>query len=62
MPLDFQPGSQWAYSGFAAPDTLSRIVEIVSGQSYDEFLRARVFEPLGMKDTFFYPPDDRRRE
>ena len=60
MPLDFQPGSQWAYSGFAAPDTLSRIVEIVSGQSYDEFLRSRIFEPLGMKDTFFYPPDDRR--
>lgn len=60
VPLDFQPGSQWAYSGYAAPDTLSRIVELVSGQPYDEFLRARIFEPLGMKDTFFYPPDDRR--
>ena len=59
-PLDFQPGTQWAYSGYAAPDTLSRIVEIVSGQPYDEFLRTRIFEPLGMKDTFFYPPDDRR--
>jgi len=59
-PLDFQPGTQWAYSGYAAPDTLGRIVEIVSGQSYDEFLRTRLFEPLGMKDTFFYPPDDRR--
>ncbi len=58
--LDFQPGTQWAYSGLAAPDMLSRIVEIVSGQSYDEFLRKRLFEPLGMKDTFFYPPDDRR--
>ena len=60
VPLDFQPGTQWAYSGYAAPDTLSRIVEIVSGQPYDEFLRTRVFEPLGMHDTFFYPPDDRR--
>jgi CubicO group peptidase (beta-lactamase class C family) len=60
VPLDFQPGTQWAYSGLAGPDTLSRIVEIVSGQPYDEFLRTRVFEPLGMKDTFFYPPDDRR--
>jgi len=59
-PLDFQPGSQWAYSGLAGPDTLSRIVEIVSGQPYDEFPRTRLFEPLGMKDTFFYPPDDRR--
>ena len=47
VPLDFQPGTQWAYSGYAAPDTLSRIVEIVSGQPYDEFLRTRIFEPLG---------------
>ncbi|MGA8579589.1 MAG: serine hydrolase domain-containing protein [Bryobacteraceae bacterium] len=60
IPLDFQPGTQWAYSGGAGPDTLSRIVEIVSGQTYDEFLRTRIFEPLGMKDTFFYPPDDKR--
>jgi CubicO group peptidase (beta-lactamase class C family) len=60
VPLDFQPGTQWAYSGYAGPDTLSRIVEIVSGQPYDEYLRTRIFEPLDMKDTFFYPPDDRR--
>jgi CubicO group peptidase (beta-lactamase class C family) len=60
VPLDFQPGTQWAYSGLAGPDTLSRIVELVSGQPYDEFLRTRIFQPLGMKDTFFYPPDDRR--
>jgi CubicO group peptidase (beta-lactamase class C family) len=60
VPLDFQPGSQWAYSGGAGPDTLSRIVEVVSGQTYDKFLRTRIFEPLGMKDTFFYPPADRR--
>ena len=60
VPLDFQPGAEWAYSGYAGPDTLSRIVEMVSGQPYDEYLRTRIFEPLGMKDTFFYPPDDRR--
>jgi CubicO group peptidase (beta-lactamase class C family) len=60
VPLDFQPGSQWAYSGGAGPEVLSRIVEIVSGQPYDEYLRTRLYEPLGMKDTFFYPPDDRR--
>ncbi|MEO8595161.1 MAG: serine hydrolase domain-containing protein [Candidatus Solibacter sp.] len=59
-PLDFQPGTQWAYSGSAGPDVLGRIVEIVSGMPYDQFLRTRIFEPLGMKDTFFYPPDDRR--
>ena len=58
--LDFQPGTQWAYSGAAGPEVLGRIVEIVSGEPYDQFLRTRVFEPLGMKDTFFYPPDDRR--
>lgn len=60
VPLDFQPGSQWSYSGGAAPDVLGRIVEIVSGQSFDQFLRTRLFEPLGMKDTFFFPPQDRR--
>lgn len=60
VPLDFQPGAQWSYSGRAGCDVLSRIVEIASGQSYDEFLRTRLFEPLGMKDTFFYPPDGRR--
>lgn len=60
VPLDFQPGTQWSYSGRGGCDVLSRIVEIASGQSYDEFLRTRLFEPLGMKDTFFYPPADRR--
>ncbi len=59
-PLDFQPGSKWRYSGLAGIDTLSRIVEIASGQSYDQFLRKRIFEPLGMNDTFFVVPDDRK--
>ena len=58
--LDFQPGTAWAYSGAAGPEVLGRIVEIVSGLPYDRFLRTRIFEPLGMNDTFFYPPDDRR--
>jgi len=60
VPLDFQPGTQWSYSGLGGPDVLSRVVEVVSGQSYDEFLRARLFEPLGMKDTFFSAPADKR--
>src|SRR5262249_17980476 len=60
VPLDFQPGTKWAYSGGAAFDILGRIVEIASGQTFDIFLRERVFEPLGMKDTFFVVPDYRK--
>ena len=59
VPLAFQPGSRWAYSPGAGFDTLGRIVEVISGQSVDAFLRQRIFEPLGMKDTFFNAPDDR---
>jgi CubicO group peptidase (beta-lactamase class C family) len=52
-PLAFVPGSKWQYcqSGIL---TLGRIVEIVSGVSFDVFLRKRIFDPLGMKDTTFY--------
>jgi CubicO group peptidase (beta-lactamase class C family) len=53
VPLEFQPGSRWAYSPGAGFDTLGRVVEIVSGQNLDQFFRQRIFEPLGMKDTFF---------
>jgi CubicO group peptidase (beta-lactamase class C family) len=60
VPLDFQPGSAWRYSPGAGIDTLARIVEIASGQSFDQFLRVRIFEPLGMNDSFFALPDDRQ--
>src|SRR5436190_15753024 len=60
VPLDFQPGSQWTYSPLAGMDTLGRIVEIVSGQPYDRFLKERLFDPLGMRDTSFAPSDDRK--
>ena len=40
---------------------LSRIVEIVSGQTYDQFLKTRIFEPLGMKDTAFWPSESARQ-
>jgi CubicO group peptidase (beta-lactamase class C family) len=53
VPLDFEPGSLWRYSGLAGFDVLSRIVEIASGQTFDRFLRERLFDPLGMKDTGF---------
>jgi CubicO group peptidase (beta-lactamase class C family) len=58
-PLDFQPGTQWRYSGLAGIDTLGRIVEVASGQTLDVFLKQRIFDPLGMKDTAFFPTDDR---
>jgi len=57
LPLDFQPGTAWRYSGLAGFDTLGRIVEIASGMSFDQFLRQRLFEPLGMHDTWFTIPD-----
>jgi CubicO group peptidase (beta-lactamase class C family) len=52
-PLAFEPGSKWKYcqSGIL---TLGRIVEIVSGEPFEVFLRKRIFDPLGMKDTTFY--------
>ena len=53
--LDFQPGTLWRYSGLAGFDVLSRVVEIASGKPYDQFLRERLFDPLGMKDTGFAP-------
>lgn len=52
--MQFEPGAQWKYcqSGI---NLACRIVEVVSGQSFDAFLQQRLFEPLGMKDTTFYP-------
>lgn len=58
-PLDFQPGTQWAYSALSGIEVLGRIVEVASGLTFDQFLRQRLFEPLGMKDTAFYPATDR---
>ncbi len=61
-PLEFQPGARWAYSALAGFDVVSRIVEVVSGQTFDAFLRERVFDPLGMADTTFWPtPAQRER-
>ena len=58
MPLLFQPGSEWSYS--VASDVLGRVVEVVSGQSLDEFFRHRIFKPLGMTDTAFHTDDGDR--
>jgi len=53
-PLLFEPGSGWSYSN-AGINTVGRIIEVVSGMSYEEFLQKRLFAPLGMKDTTFWP-------
>jgi CubicO group peptidase (beta-lactamase class C family) len=58
-PLDFQPGTQWSYSLLSGMETLGRIVEVASGQTFDVFLKTRLFDPLGMKDTGFIVSDDK---
>lgn len=58
--LEFQPGTRWAYSAVAGLDVAARIVEIASGKTFNEFLRERLFGPLGMQDTFFWPSDAQR--
>ena len=55
VPLDFQPGTRWAYSAQYGFDVLARVVEVASGMPFDRFTRQRILDPLGMKDTFFYP-------
>lgn len=59
-PLEFQPGSRWAYSALAGFDVLSRIVEVASGQRFDQFLESRIFEPLGIRDMTFWPNAEQR--
>jgi CubicO group peptidase (beta-lactamase class C family) len=57
LPLLFNPGERWEYS--LSADVLGRLVEVVSGKPFDEFLRTRVFEPLNMKDTYFFLPENK---
>ncbi len=55
IPLQFEPGTSWNYS--MSTDVCGRLVEVMSGQSLDEFFRTRIFEPLGMVDTGFVAPE-----
>jgi CubicO group peptidase (beta-lactamase class C family) len=57
MPLLFNPGDRFEYS--LGVDVLGYLVEVLSGKPLDEFFRTRIFEPLGMQDTYFYPPEDK---
>jgi CubicO group peptidase (beta-lactamase class C family) len=60
-PLEFEPGFKWQYCN-PGIDTLGRIIEVVSGQPYEQFLKVRLFDRLGMKDTTFFPnPDQLKR-
>jgi CubicO group peptidase (beta-lactamase class C family) len=61
VPLEFQPGTRWAYSAQAGFDVLSRIVEIAAGTTIDQFLQERLFDPLDMDDTTYIPPVGNRR-
>jgi CubicO group peptidase (beta-lactamase class C family) len=57
LPLLFQPGSKWGYG--VSTDVLGRLVEVISGQPFHEFLAARVLGPLGMADTGFSVAPDK---
>jgi CubicO group peptidase (beta-lactamase class C family) len=58
-PMQYEPGERWRYtqSGINAG---ARIVEVISGMTFDAFVQQRLFDPLGMKDTTFYPSDAQR--
>lgn len=58
LPLRHNPGEQWTYG--LNNDVLGYLVEVLSGLSFDEFLRQRIFKPLGMNDTYFYIPKEKQ--
>ncbi len=57
LPLLTQPGAKWRYS--RATDVLGCLVQVISGQPFDEFLQERILEPLGMVDTAFYVSEEK---
>jgi CubicO group peptidase (beta-lactamase class C family) len=60
LPLFEQPATRWRYGGSA--DVLARVIEVAAGESFDEYLARRIFEPLGMRATGFLPPESERGE
>ena len=58
-PMQYEPGEKWKYTQ-SGINAAARIVEVVSGMTFDAFLEQRLFAPLGMKDTTFYPSDAQR--
>jgi CubicO group peptidase (beta-lactamase class C family) len=57
LPLMHQPGEKWTYG--LNSDLLGCLVEVISGMTLNDFFRAKIFEPLGMKDTYFYVPQEK---
>lgn len=57
LPLKHHPGERWTYG--LNDDVLGYLVEVVSGMTFDQFLKTRIFTPLGMNDTYFYLPADK---
>ncbi|KAI9015934.1 beta-lactamase/transpeptidase-like protein [Hyaloraphidium curvatum] len=57
LPLEFSPGEAWNYS--VSTDVLGYLVQVVSGMKFEDFLRSRIFEPLGMIDTGFVVPPEK---
>ncbi len=53
-PMQYEPGARWSYTQ-SGINAAARVVEVVSGMTFDAFLQKRLFDPLGMKDTTFYP-------
>ena len=58
-PMQYEPGEKWKYTQ-SGINAAARIVEVVSGMTFDAFVQKRLFDPLGMKDTTFYPTDEQR--
>jgi CubicO group peptidase (beta-lactamase class C family) len=58
-PMQYEPGAQWKYTQ-SGINAAARIVEVLSGKSFDAFVQERIFDPLGMKDTTFYPTEAQR--
>lgn len=61
FPLDFQPGTEAGYSAHCAFDVLGRIIEVAGGMRMEDFLKERLFDPLSMTDTTFFPNEDQKR-
>jgi CubicO group peptidase (beta-lactamase class C family) len=57
LPLSFQPGTKWQYG--LNSDLLGCLIEVISGMNLEDFLRKNIFEPLGMKDTYFNVPSSK---
>jgi CubicO group peptidase (beta-lactamase class C family) len=58
-PMQYEPGEKWKYTQ-SGINAAARIVEVISGMTFDAFVQQRIFDPLGMKDTTFYPTDAQR--